>query len=64
MLIHAMIDELFHRDGIRIALSGRDEESLEPILLFIQRYITNPAYQTILIDLTNVILGMSDFLNG
>ncbi|KAJ3302630.1 snoRNA-binding rRNA-processing protein [Kappamyces sp. JEL0829] len=57
-LVHALLDELVHRDAIRIALSGRDETSLEPILSFIHRYITYPEYQAQLINVSNIILDL------
>lgn len=57
-LVYAMLDELFHRDAIRLALAKRDDNSLEPILMFIHKYITYPQYQSVLIDTTNVILDM------
>jgi U3 small nucleolar RNA-associated protein 15 len=56
-VVQSMLDELFHRDAIRLALSGRDESSLEPILGFIHKFITYPQHQLTLINVLNVLLG-------
>ena len=57
-LVYAMLDELFHRDAIRLALANRDDSSLEPLLMFVHTYITYPQYQSILINTCNVVLDM------
>jgi U3 small nucleolar RNA-associated protein 15 len=54
-----LIKELVHRDALRIALGNRDDISLEPIVQFIGKYICHPRYNSILVDVTNVILGKS-----
>jgi len=52
-----MLEELINREGLRIALAGRDDVSLEPIVKFIMKNIINPNYTELLVDVTNVILG-------
>jgi U3 small nucleolar RNA-associated protein 15 len=52
-----MIEELLRRDGLTIALSGRNEETLEPIISFLTQHITNPRYSSMLIDVSNILLG-------
>ena len=52
-----MLEELINREGLRIALAGRDDVSLEPIVKFIMRNIINPNYTELLVNVTNVILG-------
>jgi U3 small nucleolar RNA-associated protein 15 len=55
----SVIEELIHRDGLRIALSGRDEPLLEPIFVFVVKYITNPRFATTLLQVGEMILGKS-----
>jgi len=56
-----MLEELINREGLRIALSGRDDVSLEPITKFIMKNIINPNYTELLVDVTNVILGNNNY---
>ncbi|KAL2917963.1 U3 small nucleolar RNA-associated protein 15 [Polyrhizophydium stewartii] len=58
LLIISMLEELIHRDGLRIALAGRDERTLQPILSFLMKYINNPRYTALLVDVTNIILDI------
>ena len=53
----SLIEELIHRDGLRIALSGRDETTLEPILVFLIKHLTNPRYAITLLQMGDMILG-------
>eukprot|EP01135_Chromosphaera_perkinsii_P008669 Nk52_evm2s1444 gene=Nk52_evmTU2s1444 len=57
-VIVSLFDELMQRDGLKIALSGRDEASLEPVLSFLIRNVTNPRYTHILINVTNVLMDI------
>ncbi|OCF58551.1 U3 small nucleolar RNA-associated protein 15 [Kwoniella mangroviensis CBS 10435] len=66
----ALIQELIHRDALRVALSGRDDVSLEPILSFLLRYVTDPRFGEmasevvgVIIDLYTPILGQSPILD-
>ena len=54
----AVLEELGKRQGLTIALSNRDEESLEPILSFIVRYITRPRFAALLIGVTNILINI------
>jgi len=53
-----MLDELVQRGALRIALSGRSEENLVPVLKFVTRHITNPHFADLLHDTALVLLGM------
>lgn len=53
----ALIQELIHRDGLRIALSGRDETTLEPILVFLVRHVTDPRFGELASEVAGVIIG-------
>lgn len=44
---------------MKLALSGRDEEALEPVLSFITRYIGHPDFSDVLADVTSMVLGAS-----
>ncbi|WVN89670.1 uncharacterized protein L203_104900 [Cryptococcus depauperatus CBS 7841] len=54
----ALIQELVHRDALRIALSGRDDVTLEPVLNFIARHITDPRFGEMAADVAGLILDI------
>ena len=54
----SVLQELQHRDGVDIALRSRDEEELEPIMLFLIRYMTNPRYSRELLRTANHVLNL------
>lgn len=53
----ALIQELTQRDGLQIALSGRDDVTLEPILSFLVRHVTDPRFGEMASDVAGVIIG-------
>jgi U3 small nucleolar RNA-associated protein 15 len=53
----ALIQELIQRDGLQIALSGRDDVTLEPILSFLVRHVTDPRFGEMASDVAGVIIG-------
>ncbi|WVQ95554.1 hypothetical protein IAU59_002651 [Kwoniella sp. CBS 9459] len=66
----ALIQELIHRDALRIALQGRDDVTLEPILSFLTRHVTDPRFGEmasevagVLIDIYTPVLGQSPVLD-
>lgn len=66
----AVLEELGKRKGLLIALSNRDEETLEPILAFITMFIARPQYSSVLIgvahllcDIYSSVLGQSDVID-
>ncbi len=68
--IIAVLEELGRRKGLVIALSNRDEESLEPLLAFTASFISNPKYTPLLIGVANQlcdiyanVLGQSDSID-
>lgn len=70
LIIITILEELCHRSGLTIALSGRDEVTLEPLMSFIVRYITAPRYSTLIaqiahrvLDLYGSVLGISDVID-
>ena len=44
--------------GLRTALAGRDELRLVPVMEFILKYISNPRYASLLIDVSFMILDI------
>ena len=58
LTVVSLLQELVHRDGLRQALAGRDELSLDPIVRFLIKYITYPRYSSLLIDVTNDLLDI------
>lgn len=53
-----LLTALRHRSATRTALSGRDELTLQPILRWICRYIKNPRYVVLCVDLGTCILDL------
>ena len=57
-VVVAVLEELGKRRGLRIALANRDEESLEPVLAFMVRYVTRPRFTNVLIGVTHVLIDI------
>ena len=60
----AVIEELGKRCGLIIALSNRDEESLDAILSFTTRFIDNPQYTSHLIGVAHILCDIYGPLLG
>jgi len=54
-MVVAILEELGKRRGLSVALSNRDEQTLEPILSFTVRYITRPQYSSLLVGVANIL---------
>eukprot|EP00055_Hartaetosiga_balthica_P006278 m.19457 g.19457 ORF g.19457 m.19457 type:complete len:349 (+) comp5121_c0_seq2:1159-2205(+) len=54
----SVIYELVQREGMVVALSNRDDASLEPILSFVVKYITHPRYTKLLANVAQIILDI------
>ncbi|RDD45049.1 U3 small nucleolar RNA-associated protein 15-like protein [Trichoplax sp. H2] len=57
-VIVSVIQELIRRDGLPIALSGRDEDALLPVLYFIKKNISNPRYSSLVSDVANIVFDI------
>ena len=57
VVIYSLLDELYHRRGLEMALSDRNDQDLFPVLNFIQKQINNPRFSNLLIKVAQVILG-------
>ncbi|KAF9581398.1 snoRNA-binding rRNA-processing protein [Lunasporangiospora selenospora] len=56
--VTSLIQELIHRDGLKQALAGRDDLSLEPLVRFLVRHINKPRYTSLLVDVAMLLLEM------
>ncbi|KAJ7068310.1 WD40-repeat-containing domain protein [Mycena amicta] len=54
----SLIQELVHRDGLRIALAGRDDVLLEPVLRLLVKYITDPRFGEMVCDIAGIVIEM------
>lgn len=53
----ALIQELIFRDGLRIALGGRDDVTMEPILNFLARHIDDSRFGGMAAEVADVLIG-------
>jgi U3 small nucleolar RNA-associated protein 15 len=58
LVVVTVLEELSRRSGLGLALSGRDEQSLEPLLAFVARYITHPRHAQLVIQVTQRIIDL------
>ena len=70
LVVVTVLEELCRRSGLTIALSGRDEASLDPILAFCSRYVSHSRYTRLVVqvahrilDLYGCVLGQSDAID-
>ncbi|KAJ4498700.1 Trp-Asp repeat-containing protein [Lentinula lateritia] len=54
----ALIQELIHRDGLRIALAGRDDVLLEPVLRVLVKHATDPRFGEMVCDIAGLVIQM------
>lgn len=69
-VVVTVLEELCRRSGLTIALSGRDDASLEPLLSFAAKHISHPRYCRLItqvvdriLDIYGEMLGQSDVLD-
>jgi hypothetical protein len=58
IIIVTVLEELGRRNGLTIALSGRNEVTLEPLLVFLSQYINHSRYSHFLIQIAHRILDI------
>lgn len=56
----SLIKELIHRDGLKIALSGRDDVLLEPILRLLIKYVSDPRFGATVTYVAGLVIGGFD----
>lgn len=54
----SVIQELIHRDGLRSALSGRDDVLLEPMLRLLVKYVTDPRFGELVCDVASLLIEL------
>ena len=57
VVVYSLLQELARRDGLSIALSGRNEDELYPILLFTRFLLLEPKYASFMLDVFDTIIG-------
>lgn len=60
----SLIQELVHRDGVRIALSGRDDVLLEPVLQLLIKHLSDPRFGTTVCNLAGIVIGAPKVLSS
>ncbi|RCH83564.1 snoRNA-binding rRNA-processing protein [Rhizopus azygosporus] len=55
-VVAAVLQELIHRDGLKAAITGRDDVSLEPLMRFLIRNIHHPRYTNLLVDVSEAVI--------
>jgi len=55
-MVVAVLIELSQRNGLRLAIIGRNDEELEPLLGFLGTYAVNPRYGRVLLPTTHRLL--------
>jgi len=56
--IAGVLEELGKRRGLTHALSNRDEETLEPLLRYVTRYIKKPEYTSMLVGVAHILIDI------
>jgi len=64
LIVVSLIAELLQRGGLVIALSGRNDEQLEPLVQFLLRHLCNPRYAPLLIDVADQLLDIYSSVLG
>lgn len=57
-VVVSLLRELMHRGGLQIALSARDETTLEPLLVFLVNFCTVPQYCKLLSTVSLAVIDM------
>ena len=60
----SLMQELIRRKKLDAALQGRDENTLVPLLQFILKYIHNPNYTDLLVDVTIFLASSAHHTHG
>ncbi|KAI9010407.1 WD40-repeat-containing domain protein [Phycomyces nitens] len=58
VVVVALLQELIHRDGLKTAITGRDDVSLEPLVRFLVKNIHHPRYTKLLVDVADVVIDV------
>lgn len=58
IVITSLFEEFMRRSSLVVPLSGRNEISLKPILVFLVKHVRNPKYSPIILQVANMILDL------
>jgi U3 small nucleolar RNA-associated protein 15 len=58
LVVVTVLEELSRRNGLEISLSGRDENSLEPLMSFAARYVSHPRYSKLIVQVVQKVLDL------
>ena len=58
-MVYSLLQELARRDGLTVALSGRNEEELYPLLKYLSRHMTEPRFAPLLLGIGDMLAGTS-----
>ncbi len=58
LVVITVLEELCRRSGLTIALSGRDESALEPLISFAARYVNHPKFSKLIIQVAHKVLDL------
>jgi U3 small nucleolar RNA-associated protein 15 len=64
VVIVSMFEEFMRRKALWIPLSGRTEETLMPVLQFLEKYVTNPTYASTLLPVADHIVALYQSILG
>ncbi|KAI1845114.1 hypothetical protein JX265_002801 [Neoarthrinium moseri] len=65
LTVLTLLVALRHRSALREALEGRDEETVQPILHWVQKHIVDPRYVSVCVDVSMHLLDLySEFVDG
>ena len=57
-VVATVVEELLRRGGLGVALGGRDDASLETVLLFVSKHLALPRVSALLADVLGVVLDL------
>lgn len=64
LMVVSVVEELDRRDGLQVALRGRNSATLEPFLRFVVNHIANPRYSGVLLSVANILLDIYQSVIG
>ena len=60
--MYSLLQELSRRDGLSIALSGRNEDELYPLLKYLSANVAKPRYAPLLLPVCDMVTGKINWI--
>ena len=60
--MYSLLQELARRDGLSIALSGRNEDELYPLLKYLSANVAKPRYAPLLLPVCDMVAGKINWI--